>query len=267
MTNDKKLHLLLFKLKQMKVSTIAYLGLSTLLLGLMPTPAMGVTIDLLSDVESTDDPPEQFVSDRFGSSTVFDEITDSSLTGVLGGTRTIKVNKYFPATNSGSSTAQFVVRESNGQASYSSTSGTQGSFEITWDGDFDGSGTNNYIDLTEGGAKDQFLIDVVSNDLGVKLNFEVFDGTNTATYAQTLAAGTIGDVYFPFSSFSNQSALTQAQSIRFYSSNEPLDLDFTFSLFESAQEVPFEFSPGLGLILGGSFFGLNSLRKKLKANN
>jgi hypothetical protein len=245
---------------KMKLSTIAYLGFSTLLLGLMPTPAMGVTIDLFDDVESTDDPPEQFVSDRFGSSTIFDEITDTSLTNVLGGTRTIKVNKYFPTTNSGSSTAQFVIRESDGRAAFSSTSGTQGTFEITWDGDFGASG----IDLTDNDTKDSFLIGVVSNDLGVTLNFDVFDGTNTATYSQAVAAGTLGNVYFPFASFSNQTALQQAKSIKLYSSNEPADLDFTFTLFESAQEVPFEFSPSLGIIMCGSFFGFRAIRKRLK---
>jgi hypothetical protein len=256
----------------MKVSTIAYLGLSALLLGLMQTPAKGITIDEFSDV-ADDIAGEQSVTDTTQNNTAVTDI-NNNLTGVLGSQRTLSVTKTAPAgNNQGSKSVQLAVdpTPSIHEASYSSSANTTGNFAITWDGDFDGAGTNNYVDLTEGGTKDSFLVRVTTNDLGVTLNFDVTHANNTvAHYDIPLAAGTLGRRYFPFASFSNPSALQQAKKISLYSSDAPAELDFGFTFFSSEEEpvgVPFEFSPGLGMILGGGFLGLNTLRKKMKASN
>lgn len=238
----------------MKLFNLLNLGFSTLLLGLISSPAMGasITLDSFSDV---DNDPFQFVQDDSvdGSPVTDTDGATTPLTGVLGGTRTISVSK-----DSGSNPfdTSLIIDTSLQQASFSSPSATEGSFSITYDGDF---GTG--IDLTNGGANDAFAIDVVTNDLGVTLNFEVFDGTNTATLAQAIAPLETGTTYFSFADFSNQSSLTQAQSITLSSSNEPANLDFEFQVLEST-EIPFEFSPSLGIIFCAGLFGIHKLKRK-----
>jgi hypothetical protein len=256
----------------MKVSTIAYLGLSALLLGFMQTPAKGVTIDPFNSVQTGN---SQFVQDGDSTTSGIGGVTnpDTGLTGVLGEKRTISVEKISPPNDDDpANTVQLNINKIQQKAAYSSTSGTSGHFNILWDGDFDGTGSNNYVDLTDAGASNSFLIKVTNNDLGVRLNFDVTgNGGTLATYSQLVSPGTTGDVYFPFASFTNSSVFQQAESIELYSSNEPGDLDFTFQFFSSATPppvgVPFEFSPGLGMILGGGFLSLNTLRKKMKASS
>lgn len=248
------------ELSEMKLLNFINIGFSTLMLGLISSPAMAasITLDSFTDVDETElnddpvssDPFIQRVDDNVADGTSVSN-TDGSLSGVIGGTRTISVNK-----TGGRQGTTFLVDSFEGfeKASFSSGDATTGTFSLIYDGDGFGDG----IDLTGGGTNDSFAIDVVTNDLGVTLNFEVFDGTNTATSSQTVAAGELGTKPFPFADFSNQSSLEQAQSVTMYSSGAPAALDFGFQDFRA---VPFEFSPSLGIILCGGLFGIHKLRK------
>jgi hypothetical protein len=254
----------------MKISTITYLSLSILLLGLIQTPVKGATIDLFSDVED-DVAGEQSVKDTSANNSAVNDL-DSNLTDVLGGKRTISVSKTLPKNNSQTAKfAEFTIDPTPGtqEASFSATASTAGTFSILWNGDFDGAGSNDYIDLTENGDKDAFQINITTNDLGVKLKFDVTKTDNTvATYTTdpAITAGTLGNFTIPFASFSNSSAFQQAKSIKLSSSSEPTELDFSFTLFQTTKIIPFEFSPSLGIIIGGGFLGLHTLRKKIKAS-
>jgi hypothetical protein len=256
----------------MKLLTFGSLGLSVLLLGLAQNPASAITIDVFSDVDDNDS-GEQFVQDTsFGTispPTSNGGVSDTdgsgtALTGVLGGVRTIEVEKITPNNSSSKPVSLLIDAGTNERASYSSADGIQGKFSITWNGDF-GSG----IDLTDDNGTEQlyFRIDVPTNDNGVTLNFTVSNGTTTSTLSRGVAAGTTGSVFFDYASFSNPSVLTEATSISLSSDTAPASLDFSVDFFGTAAQVPFEFSPTLGLLTSVGFFGSlewNKRRKKGK---
>lgn len=249
----------------MKLSTIAYLGLSTLLLGLMPIPAMGITIDLFNDVSDPDDDgnnPGQFqtVIDSSANSSAVSNI-DSSITGIIGGQRTLQVNVLEKTGGSSNVNSVFEVDTAQGKASLSSADQIRPRATIKWDGNY---GVNG-IDLTGAGAQNSLLVNIASNDLGVTLNFTVKDiNNNISTRSQAIASGVIGNQYFNYSNFTGTADLTKASFIQLETSNEPFSLDFGFEFVQTAQEVPFEFSPGLGIIMCGSFFGFRAIRKRLQ---
>ncbi len=241
----------------MKFLPAISLGLSVLILGLSQTSARGFTLDAFSDVDV--EPFQEAFDNTLGDGG--DSVTDgqtTSLSDVIGGTRTIEVEKL---TNSRSSksVAGDVDTDTN-LFSYSSSTATQGSFSLIWDGNF----SPDESDLTDDGGTQQnfFQVNIESNDLGVTLEFDISDGTNNSTYQQSIPAMTTGPLYFPYASFSNPSVLESAQSITLRSISAPAALDLQFSLFAKA-EVPFEFSPTLGIIVGGSFIGFNALKKRL----
>lgn len=101
------------------------------------------------------------------------------------------------------------------------------------------------------------------NDL--VLNFELQDTLGeTAVISQTITSNLENiPLYFEYSSRDNQDLdMTKVDYVRFYTDSENVSDDFVFSLIETA-EIPFEFSPGLGLIVSGGFFVLLRIRKKL----
>ena len=81
---------------------------------------------------------------------------------------------------------------------------------------------------------------------GPRTELFVFDGTPSDTV-------TMGSV-----------DLTSVEYISFYTSSENEADDFSFSFLATSEEVPFEFSPGMGLLLGGGLFGWMKLRRKQK---
>jgi hypothetical protein len=252
----------------MKVSNIAYLSLSVFFLSLIQTPAKSVTIDLFNDVDGTGTRQNASDDTNDGLSATNPDGLTTPLSNVLGGIRRITVEKLTGSPDDdGVTKALLQVKTDESLIALSSDNSVQPGFSVLWDGDFDDSGSNNYLDLTENGDKNAFQINVTRNDLGLKLNFDVTKANNTvASYTSPqIAAGTTGNLTFPFASFSNSSAFQEAKSIRMYSSNEAEDLDFSFTLFQTTKIIPFEFSPSLGIIIGGGFLGLHTLRKKIKA--
>jgi hypothetical protein len=252
----------IFKFKSKAFTGLAFTGL---LLGLTQYPASAITIDLFSDVD--DSSGEQGIVDTtFGDGSVTDiDGSGTLLTDVMGGTRTITVEKL--TNNSTTRRTELTVFSDDKELVYSSSSSTQGKFTVKWDGSGFGSG----IDLTDqnGLPQNYFHLRVLENDNGVTLNFDVSDGTTTSTLGgQTLGAGVIGDVFFDYDDFSVPSVLQNAKSITLSSSTNPAALDFRLQFFKtrSVNVVPFEFSPSLGLILGGSLFGFLKLRSKFKAS-
>lgn len=252
----------IFKIKAKAFSGFAFTGL---LLGLAQTPASAITIDLFSDVDDDVSGEQVVVDDTFGNGSVPD--TDGSgtaLTGVLGGTRIITVEKL--TNNTSSRRADVIIDSTINELNYSSSSGTQGRFTLTWNGNGFGSG----IDLTNdnGVTQNYFYLKVLENDNGLTLNFAVSDGNTTSTLSQPLAAGVKGDRFFNYADFSVPSVLQNAKSITLSSSNEIAALDFDLQFFKTSNTnvVPFEFTPSLGLILGGSLFGFLRLQSKLKAS-
>jgi hypothetical protein len=108
--------------------------------------------------------------------------------------------------------------------------------------------------------------------LNVNLQFTV---TDTQGRSGTISNGSIsgtGSQYFHFDQISNSNVnLTKAAYLQLTTVNPPRSLDFEFAFVESVDDpnytpVPFEFTPSLGLILGGGLFGFLRLQSKLKAS-
>ncbi len=239
----------------MKLLNIYSVGIGALLLGLISTPAMAVTIDLFNDVEGS--ATRQSVRDDLLDGLPVTN-TDIGLTGVIGGKRTISVEKLLgeeeDATN-------FSVRTTAQEAILSSDSGVQPRFSILYDGDFGASGT----DLTAGGTQKSFLVNIIGNDLGANLAFDVTDiNNNTSIITQSVAPNTTGNTYFRFDRATGSANLTTAKSITFRSTNAPVNLDMSFAFVETSAAVPFEFSPSMGLVFFGGLFGIHHLKKRLK---
>ncbi len=245
----------------MKLLNIYSVGIGALFFGLISTPAMAITIDLFNDTDGA----FQTVQDNLADTLPVTD-TDTSLTGgVIGGQRTIQVNKRNGTLPTSSSS--FTVDPVGQIASFSSSNGIRSDFSITWDGNF---GTGG-IDLTDGGTQKFFLLNG-SNDLGGNLVFDVTDiNGNTSTLSQQIAPS-LRDVnsnliskneFFGFANFTGNGDFTKARSIKLSSTDTLAGLDMDFAFIETA--VPFEFSPSMGLLFVGGLFGIGKLKKKLKS--
>ncbi|MGF1587796.1 MAG: hypothetical protein ACFCU7_00875 [Pleurocapsa sp.] len=241
----------------MKLLNIYGVGIGALLLGLTSTPAMAVTIDLFSDVEDSNG--FQFVLDDTADNTpVFN--TDTSLTGVIGGQRTIEVNKRSGILPGSRNT--FIVNEAAKNVTFSSDTDVSSDFSIAWDGNYGPGG----IDLTGGGTQNFFLLEVTSNDLGANLVFDVTDiDGGTSRISKSVGAGVTGDQFFSFASATGGGDLTKASSIKLSSTNTTASLDMRFAFVDTAAAVPFEFSPSMGILFFGGLFGVHRLKKRLKS--
>ncbi|HEY9770430.1 MAG TPA: hypothetical protein V6C71_18385 [Coleofasciculaceae cyanobacterium] len=217
---------------------------------------MAVTIDLFSDVNDQVDGDQAVIDTTDDSTPVTD--TNTSLTGVIGGQRTISVEKL---TGVGEDATKFSIRQTTQDAILSSDSGVQPRFSILYDGDFSAGGT----DLTNENTQKSFLVNILENDLGASLAFDVTDiDNNTSTITQSVAAGATGNTFFRFDQATGSANLTTAESITFRSTNAPENLDMRFDFIETSA-VPFEFSPSMGLVFFGGLFGVHRLKKRLKS--
>lgn len=265
----------------MKISSIYSLAFGILLLGAIPNPAMGFTLDLFNDTESNStfiDPPgfafpydgqqaELNGSNFGGQPLVPSSDPDTGLSDVIGGQRTLSVeeNNTVATGSPGGGTINLKVDTAKEEVSFNVNAGTNGSASILWDGI-----TASDEDLTID-DQNSFLISILSIDIvsGVTLNFEVTDEFSNSGVISNPVSST-GNAYFLYDDVMQNPANTSnvsfkdARSIEFYTSGEPDDLDFRFD-FITSSNVPFEFSPSLGIIIGGGFLGINILRKKLKA--
>jgi hypothetical protein len=242
--------------KTMKRAIVNSFGLGALLLGVVQTPAMGVTIDLFNDVNDLED-GFQTVFDSSTTSTPVREDTDTSLSDVLGGQRYIKVETYQKAGGGSQVGGLLEVDPVLTIVGFSTGTNVKAHATLRWDG---GGSLNQ--DLTLGGHN-SFRLEVSTIDQYVTLNFKVDDtSTNSGIISKTINAP--GTYYFPYSEASGVD-FTSAKSIELYTSAEPTELDFTFDFAQTDIDpatVPFEFSPTLGIILCGGFFAMKNSRKK-----
>lgn len=247
----------------MKLLNIYSVGIGALLLGLISTPAMAVTIDLFSDVNDKEN-GEQVVIDTASNGIPITD-TDTFLTGVIGGQRTLQVNKR---NGSSSLRSLLIVDPSQKNATFSSDNVVRSDFSITWNGNFGAGG----IDLTDGGTQNFFLLNQ-TNDLGGTLVFNVTDiNNNTSTLSQAILPSATDfddnliprNEFFRFANFTGDADLTKASSIKLSSTNTTAGLDMSFALVATSAAVPFEFSPSMGLVFFGGLFGIHRLKKRLK---
>lgn len=258
----------------MRIFNWGTIALSSLLVGLAQTSATAFTLDAFSDFEGNNTNQNAFINNPFGGGDSPTN-TDSNLstTNVFGGQRTISVfNK-----NSGSNL--ILLNIVNGEADFSAGASTIGGSEIAWDG-WQNSTTNfRNIEDDNGATQRSFQVNIASLDIGqgdtnITFNFDIEDTSgNLATISQALTKDipSTTSIYFPYQNrveSTNDAGgnvnLQQINYIKFYTSNENVGDDFVFNFIQSSERVPFEFSPSLGLILGGSLFGFLNLQKKLK---
>ncbi|MGK7899052.1 MAG: hypothetical protein AB4372_36910 [Xenococcus sp. (in: cyanobacteria)] len=232
----------------MKILTASSLVVSALLLGLSQTPARGFTLDTFTD-------GDQFISVKDGS-------TSDSVTGITGtdfGNRTIELDM---TSGRGSIeidlTPQDAIVSANGSAQMNFSKFTWGSDTAT---------PQNFKDIS---GHDSLAVEILSIDLieGATFSFTVTDSKitpETATVSSNL--NSLGTHYFRYSDFEADNSnidLNSIEKVELTVSGMPPAFDTTFDFIQSAQAVPFEFSPTLGIIIAGSFIGFNILKKRAK---
>lgn len=259
-------------------------------LALAPAGASAFTLDAFSDIEGTsytfggvpftDDSTLQqaIVNDN----SPLDDIptnTNTGLNDVFGGARTLQVQEVIDPASTGGNPVELVINQGISQVNFSAGSGTRGKAEIIYDG-FDATNSGQNIKFVGGIV--QRSIALTFDSLGInsgdlEFNFDLRDTSdNVLTLTRTftdadnfLSSAGSRTEYFSFDGQSNETVavgsadLTDIDYIRFYTSSENEADDFTFS-FLATSEVPFEFSPGMGLLLGGGLFGWMKLRRKQK---
>ena len=245
----------------MKYSNIYSLGLGILILGLVPTPAMGITIDLFTDTQS------------IGSTTATSgTFSDDSITGsssIFGGDRTLSTTI---SNGSGNPVTFNGISVFSGSGTITAESGATVGGTFLWDGfTSGGSGDLTFIDGSK--IADSIILSVTNVSETVNMQFTVkdIDGTE-GTLTKEIIDEEIGKYYYSFDNFSASGGTTSGinfEKINYIEMSTvgtiPANLDLTFNLVESG-EIPFEFSPSLGIILCSSFFGICKLRKRFQYN-
>ena len=259
----------------MKRSHFSSLGLGILLLGLVPTSAMGVTIDLFNDVDDDPNDPDDnsnlqiVIRDRINTDLLSN--TDSGLSDVIDGYRTIDleiVNQNSPSSRAESAfyidTSVYQDNPIN-KAILDTGNGLTPRTNIIWDGG-DGTLGTSGVDLTDGGGHNSFLLDINTVLGEVTLSFNVEDTNNkTGSISKNITSN--GEHFFSYNDPAASAVdFSSIKSISLATSNEPDSLSYSYNSLKTAVEVPFEFSPSLGIILCGSFFGVYKLRQKLQSN-
>lgn len=271
-------------MKKIKFLATSSLIFSLFLLGLSHAPVKGFTLDAFSDVE---DGSGQSVFANFdGPPFFFPDVTSNVDTGldntVVGGRREIQITE-----NAGSNTILFSINTISEIADFQVGNGTAATTTIIWEGLDLAGGVNDYVDITDNNGEVQNSIQLniselnIGNEIGegpadLNFTFEFKDQddnktsiTNTITSAILAPGESIFFAYQervedPDNDPNKNGGITNLERIdyiRFYTSDENTGDDFTFNFVQTSQSIPFEFSPPLGLIIGGSFVGLNILRK------
>ena len=220
----------------------------------------------LDEFTSFNDPVEgQFVQLSNRSTTDdFVELDETGLdtSSVFGGERLIRATKLNDIRGGGN------IDVFGGQAASSAGANSIMRTEIIWDGN-DGIAT----DFTANNQQsiqiniDSLVVGGTGSEEDLILNFELQDTLGEkATISQTVTSNLANvDLYFNYSSRDNQNLdMTQIDYVRFHTFSENIAGDFVFNFIQSS-DVPFEFSPGLGLLISGGFFSFLIIRSK-KAN-
>lgn len=225
----------------MKRAIISSLGLSTLLFGIVQTPAKAINIDFF------DDNPSQNITVAKGAFGTYSSLA-TGLSNTIGGQR------YIQLTTTGINTKALTTLDiGGGSADLSAANNVTPSFSFLWNG---GGSLNQ--NLTVGG-QNAFQLDVIAVDQNFTLNLLITDtNNNSGIISQTING--INTYNFLYSAASGVN-FSSVKSIQLYSSNTPTSLDASFDYLQTAQ-IPFEFSPSLGILLSGSLFGLIFLKNK-----
>lgn len=231
------------------------LCISALFLGSYQTSAMAFTLDLFTDAQNgssqkvTLDPDlNQFT----GSDT-------DMLPGTELGQRTLDLTI---SSTSPTSLGIASLKVANGKGSINSDSDTFISLaKFTW-----GSALTTPKDITTGGIDNSFQLNVLTVDLqGSTFTFTVKDEDgDEGSVSQNISS--IGDKYFSYQNFPANVDKTRIRQVSLGITGAPPSFDATFDFIKSAQQVPFDFSPSLGLVCCGGLFGLNKFRKRLKSS-
>ena len=270
-----------------KLTTNAYLlVLSAGLTGLTPSAANAFSLDLFDSVDSDDEIaeyfnrnptgntityPGQIVSinqniSRFGYDYKFNQTeSDSGLTDVIGGARHIKVDA-----TSGSDQVLWEVNDSNNTMKLTTGTNTDPLATIVWNG----SSTINFNNLLadanlgldlESGGDNAIGIKVQSADVASEFKLVISDGINTSSLSKSISSGA-QDVYFDYESYTTSGVnINSVQYIALnISSTEDLDLELDF--IQTAQ-IPFEFSPSLGILVVLGYGGIQLIRNQHKKSN
>jgi len=247
----------------MKLSTISSLGLGALLLGLVQTPAMSINIDLFNapadgqqSIEIDGSQPLNYFVNN-----IFDGL---DLNNTIGGKREIQLTLIGrPEKNNNNGTKLTVNPTIIPKISLSTDDELKSRATILWGRD-SGSALG---DLTDEGRDNSFELNVKSIDQPVTLNFFVKDTLgNEGTISNSISSSNNTSYFFKYSA-ANNVEFNSIQYVKLYTSNEPESLDLSFNSITTAQAVPFEFSPGLGIVLSSGFFCFHALKKRWKNNS
>ena len=254
----------------MKLLNLKAIAFGTLFLGLAQTSATGFSLDAFTSFESPN--TFQFTTiPAFSSQGTIANDTQSSLDStVFGGSRTLQLTKLDNILTPNTA----IISAFNGVAELSSPS-YKTRAEIIWDG-LDGSGSFQDIEIDGVDVQRSFQVNVESLNIGtgngnLTLGFEIRDTSgNSATITQDITSdiSSTTSLYFPYQDRVESGGsvnLQQIDYVRFYTEDENVGDDFKFNFIQSSEVVPFEFSPTLGLILGGGLFGFLKLKKKFSA--
>ncbi len=235
----------------MKFFTFSSLGLGALLFGVVQSPASAIIIDSFT---APNTPDYQLVS---GNSVGDYSNTRTGLSNVIGENRFMRLDileKNAPPFAG----ANFSVY--SGTATLSTEDNVRARATFIWNGGSSLGGAN-----LRAGGHNSFNLRVNSIDRPVTLNFKVTDtNDNVGTILKSITNP--GEYLFNYDQTLGVN-YSSAKSIELFTSNEPSSLDFNFDLVETAYDptaVPFEFSPALGVLLSGGFFGFTFLKKKFQ---
>jgi hypothetical protein len=259
----------------MKRFNIYSLGLGVLLLGLVPNSAAAFTLDLFTSGNSltgkNNNIPYQKVEVNLEENSDSASDLDTSLSNVAWGQRQLDIT----ASSSGLGTAQIeVIGGTQTRAKISSQAGvTIDSALFTWGFD----SNTNYLDITDGGTHNVFNLNIITIDQnGADIKFRVTDSQGDFGEVIVDNITSNGSKSFAYNDIiTNNSAvnLNSIKKVQMEVLNAPADFDSQFDFVQSAYdpafppaEIPFEFSPSLGIILCGSLFGVYKLRKRLQNN-
>jgi hypothetical protein len=249
----------------MKRSTLLIYGAATLLLGLASTPAMSFDLDLFTDGNATNsfgNPEQQLPISVIKNTSQSVTDTDIGLTGVAWGQRRLDLSATAAVAKNG--TGDITVTDGTADISAKSSL-TVTSAKFTWGFD----SNTVYQDITDGGMDNALSLDVISSDQGgTDLALKVTDSNGdfgTASALDITAGGVENFLYSDILTSNSAVDLNAIKKIEMNITGAPADFDASFDFIKSAA-VPFEFSPSLGLIMCGSFFGFHVCKKRLKSN-
>jgi hypothetical protein len=259
----------------MKRTRILFRSIKILLLVSISTPAKSITIDLFEDVEDQTN-LDQYVGVTKTITT--DSDRDTGLPGVIGGSRYLQIDRL--ASGSGRNTDAYLSVDGNssssgyGTISASADPGYNSKLTILWNGSesgtnpgeyslggFDGNGDPIGVNLLADGDN-SFTFEALLVDHPITLRFTVTDTFGSSDIIDWNINQPVTNTINNFLFNTTNADYTSVQSISLTSLNEQPNTQIILDELQTAL-VPFEFTPSLGIILFGSFFGINKLRKNL----